>query len=84
MPSPADYFDDETDLPLEQDLDDGGGDLPEMLCPSCRDVVTEDTQKCPHCGDWITPRDLSRHPWRRWVFVAAVLLMLWAILRWTF
>lgn len=58
--------------------------LPEMICPACRAAVTEDTQKCPHCGDWITPIDPSAGGWRRWVFIAVVLLMLYAILRWTF
>jgi len=75
-------FDDD-DLPLAQDMD-GTDDLPEALCPSCRGLVTEDTQKCPHCGDWITPRLSSIPGWRRWVYVAVVLLMLYAILRWTF
>ena len=47
--------------PYEDDIDDEyagyehDDDLPEMMCPSCRGTVTEDTQKCPHCGDWITP-----------------------------
>ena len=84
MPPSDGHFNDDKDLPLEQDLDGDTEDLPEALCPSCRGVVTEDTQKCPHCGDWITPRLSSSPHWRRWVFVAAVLLMLYAILRWTF
>ena len=75
---------DDKDLPLEEDLDDGSDDLPEAACPSCGAVVTEDTQKCPRCGDWIVPADLSRRGWRQWVFVAVVLLMLYSVLRWTF
>ncbi|MFH1418199.1 MAG: zinc ribbon domain-containing protein [Planctomycetota bacterium] len=83
--SPVDYQSDEDgDLPQEQDLGGDSADLGEMVCPSCGANVTEDTQKCPHCGDWITPEYPSRHNWRRWVFVAVVLLMLCAILRWTF
>jgi hypothetical protein len=35
----------------------------------------EDTQKCPHCGDGITPTDPKASGGRRWVFVAAVVLM---------
>ena len=84
MSSSNDYTDEDNDLPLEQDLDDEGDDLPEMVCPKCRGVVTEDTQKCPHCGDWIVPQAASGHGWRRWVFLAVVLLMLYAVLRWTF
>ncbi len=26
-----------------------------LVCPSCDGAVHEDTQQCPHCGDWITP-----------------------------
>ncbi len=74
--------DDDRDLPLEQDLDDDDS-LPEMTCPNCRGTVTEDTQKCPHCGDWITPVDGHRRPIRRrrWMFVAAVMIMLYAMFR---
>lgn len=77
-------MDDDNDLPLEQDLDADSADLPEMDCPSCGGVVTEDTQKCPHCGDWIIPEDASRRGWRSWAFVAVVFVMLYAVLRWTF
>ncbi len=74
--------DDDRDLPLEQDLDDDDS-LPEMTCPNCRGTVTEDTQKCPHCGDWITPVDGLHRPIRRrrWMFVAAVMIMLYAMFR---
>jgi len=47
----------------------------EMICPSCSGPVIEDTQQCPHCGDWITPADPARSGWRRIVWVAVVLLM---------
>jgi predicted nucleic acid-binding Zn ribbon protein len=55
--------------------------LPEMVCPSCGGRVVEDTQQCPHCGDWITPLDGERRGPKRWIFVIAVLLMLLAMLR---
>ena len=81
-------YDDDSDGPQEQDLDAFGEaaneDLPPMICPNCRKVVTEDTQKCPYCGDWITPEYPSRLNWRRWVFFAVILLMLYGILRFTF
>ena len=35
--------------------DDGDPSDDVLLCPSCRETVHEDTQQCPHCGDWITP-----------------------------
>ena len=79
----GDEYDDDNGLPLGHDLDDGD-DLPEIACPSCGQMVTEDTQKCPYCGDWITPRLSSSPGWRRWVYLAVILLMLYAVLRWTF
>jgi endogenous inhibitor of DNA gyrase (YacG/DUF329 family) len=80
-PCDPDYRD--RDLPLPQDID-SGDDLPEMMCPACGGVVTEDTQKCPHCGDWITAAEAgSASPLRsrRWMLIAAVLLMLLAMWR---
>jgi predicted nucleic acid-binding Zn ribbon protein len=70
------------DLPQESDLDDEDDELEEMACPSCRRYVTEDTQKCPYCGEWIIPEEPSRRGWPRWLFVGVVVLMLMAVLRW--
>jgi len=53
--------------------EDDSDDL--LSCPNCRAAVHEDTQQCPRCGDWITPID-SRGSWKRWVWVAAVVLLI--------
>jgi predicted nucleic acid-binding Zn ribbon protein len=45
-----------------------------LSCPTCRRAVHEDTQQCPHCGEWITPVDLRRR-WMRWVWTAVVILL---------
>ncbi len=59
------------------DLARFGGDEPsEMMCPQCRGVVSEDAQKCPHCGDWITPVDPEHAGPRRLIYILAVLVML--------
>ncbi|MFQ5412093.1 MAG: hypothetical protein ACE5EC_07335 [Phycisphaerae bacterium] len=75
--------DSDPDAPLPQDLIDDGDALPEMMCPNCRGLICEDTQKCPHCGDWIPAGDPpgSRRRVRRWAFLAAVVLMLLAMWR---
>lgn len=76
-------MDDDQDDPQWDDVDDHNDDenvaLPEMICPYCRAVVTEDTQKCPACGDWITPAEPSAGRAKRLVFVVAVLLMVAAM-----
>ncbi|MBX3396570.1 MAG: hypothetical protein KF841_14505 [Phycisphaerae bacterium] len=72
-------FDDDDDAvnyPFSEDAES----LPEMMCPSCRATVTEDTQKCPACGDWITPVDRRSGSPRRWIFIAAVVMMLVAMM----
>jgi len=58
---------------VEDEAEDSDGDL--LSCPSCRQSVHEDTQQCPHCGDWITPIDLSARV-KRWIWVAVVILLM--------
>ena len=60
----------------------GSDDPAEMICPSCRGIVTEDTAKCPHCGDWITPVDPSNGALSRWVYIIAVIIMLLIAIMW--
>ena len=42
----------------------------ELPCPSCGEGVYEDADRCPHCGDFVTP---GRRPAGanvpRWMFV---------------
>lgn len=66
-------FDDYADEEWVDDEDASDDDL--LSCPSCRQAVHEDTQQCPHCGDWITPVDRSA-PWSRIVWVVAVALVI--------
>jgi len=71
----------------DEDIDDDGGELDEWVdddnpedvllhCPSCKQTVHEDTQQCPHCGDWITPVDLSDCPRQRIWLIAVILLII--------
>ncbi|MFH1110043.1 MAG: hypothetical protein V1790_12745 [Planctomycetota bacterium] len=69
-------------MPWDDDADeewvDEGEDAADddlLSCPSCRRSVHEDTQQCPHCGDWITPVDLSSRS-KRWVWVVAAILVI--------
>lgn len=57
----------------DEEEDESSDDL--LLCPSCRGTVHEDTQQCPHCGDWINPI----HPGgsaRRWLWAVVVVLLI--------
>jgi len=73
---------DDPDEEWIEDEDEGDPEDDLLLCPSCRAAVHEDTQQCPHCGDWIIPvypkSRLKRLVWA----VVAVLLAL-ALIRLT-
>ena len=66
------YVDDGADEDWVED--DASDDDDVLLCPSCRKDVHEDTQQCPHCGDWITPVD-PQSRWKRLVWVIVVVMM---------
>ena len=57
----------------DSDMDDSDADL--LSCPSCGKAVHEDTQQCPHCGDWITPIHADK-PWKRAVWAVAAVLVI--------
>jgi predicted nucleic acid-binding Zn ribbon protein len=72
---------DDRDLPDESDMDDS--DEPELLaCPNCRKMISEDAERCHHCGSYISREDKrTRVPY--WL-VAVLLVMIAIILFWSF
>lgn len=67
---------DEDDLLDEEwveDESDSGDDL--LLCPNCRQFVHEDTQQCPHCGNWITPV-YPQGKGKRFLWIVVVILLI--------
>ncbi len=79
------YLEDETDEDwvvdeaADPDPDEDDDDV--LACPSCRSEVHEDTQQCPHCGDWIIPVD-PRGGSKRWVWVVVAVLLIVSLLLW--
>lgn len=71
---------DEADEEWVDEEDDSEGEL--LSCPSCRCEVHEDTQQCPHCGEWITPVDPRDRPrlWLWTVVVAALIVSMFVFL----
>ena len=68
-------FDDDLEDWVEDEVDD---DEPDVLqCPSCKQMVHEDTQQCPHCGDWITPVYPGRAS-RKLIWAIAVVMVILA------
>ncbi len=70
------------DHPDEEWVEEAEGDSDDdlMQCPSCRAAVHEDTQQCPHCGDWITPVYPSAGVRPMWWILLVVALVLSLIL----
>lgn len=58
--------------------DDGDDTIP---CPYCRRSIHEDSQRCPHCENYLSEEDApaARKPW--WI-VVGVLLCLFIVYRW--
>ncbi len=50
-----------------------------LMCPSCGASVHEDTQQCPHCGDWIIPVWPESRS-KRWIWVVAAILAIFGLL----
>ncbi len=71
-------WDDDADEEWVEDegADDSSAEL--LACPSCGRPVHEDTQQCPHCGDWIIPV-YSQSRGRRLLWIAAVVLMIFGL-----
>lgn len=78
MPYADDRQDDAWD---DEDLDDGESE--EAACPACGRSVYEDADKCPHCGEWITPTGEAQRRSRTWFWpVLVVVLILMMLVAW--
>ena len=59
--------------------DDGPGE--ELPCPSCGEPVYEEADRCPHCGDYITPgRGPATRNLPRWMLVLGVIGVIGTVL----
>ena len=73
-------YDEVHDEVFDEDDDPGGDQLP---CPSCGAPVYDDTDRCPHCGDWIMPLASAARS-KSWVWIVAAVLVVIAMLCWIF
>ena len=68
------YDDDYADEEWVEDEGEPEDDV--LACPSCGNAVHEDTQQCPHCGDWITPVWPGARSRRLvWIVAAAIAIL---------
>ncbi len=76
----AESHDPKDEGPLEIDLIELGGDEPAMVqCPSCGVDISEEAQRCPHCGQYVvdSAENASAGWWLLASIVAAAALLLW-------
>jgi hypothetical protein len=70
-----------------EDGDDGGdeNDEPaEVPCPYCGDLISEEAERCPACGNYVTGEDAPRQAHARWVVLTAAVLLIAGLLSWFF
>ena len=72
------------DGPDEEWIEDEEEDSEDALlsCPSCGAAVHEDTQQCPHCGDWIIPVYPKGHT-KQLVWALITIILVLALIRLT-
>ncbi len=54
-----DSFDDR-EWPDRQDCTPEDAEPDEDPCPRCHNLIHEDTEQCPHCGEWVVRASFSR------------------------
>jgi uncharacterized paraquat-inducible protein A len=49
---------------------------PTVPCPYCRELIHEDAQRCPCCGNYVSGEDHAppRRPW--WIVITALICLL--------
>ena len=83
------YSEEDEEVPEEHDLPDASDadddDEPATVpCPYCRGEMSEDSPRCPHCGNYISEEDAPRRK-PAWIVVTAVAVlaaMALALLAW--
>lgn len=76
--------DDEFDLDESDDLDDDAEDDDSgetMPCPHCFGTIYDDSERCPHCGEYLSREDEPRPPPPWWV-ILGIGICLVIVFRW--
>jgi len=68
--------------PQQADLDElGGHDESETLpCPVCGEEIFEDAERCPYCGQYVTPRLGGHSGWGKWLLFGLAILLISGVL----
>jgi predicted nucleic acid-binding Zn ribbon protein len=71
---------DEDEWSDDSEWADDPADSVETPCPACGKPVYEDTDKCPHCGEWISPLGEAERRSRTWFWPVIVTLLIILVL----
>ena len=78
--SDSDDLDHDREGPDPEEMDSSDeADL--EVCPNCRKLISEETERCPHCGEFIT-LDNALLPKPMWIVIGIVVALLIALLLW--
>lgn len=74
--------------PDAQDADLFGDAADIIPCAHCGEELHVDAQQCPHCRAWLVERDRPagerwRNPWMRALTVATIVLLILALVWWS-
>ena len=60
--------------PNESEMD--YSDEPDLaVCPHCRKMIYEESERCPHCGEYVTPGAKPLSGWA-WIVIGLMILAL--------
>ncbi len=73
---------DDAEQDWQDELDEFNDEQIELLpCPSCKEMIYEESERCPKCGEWIMPQ--AAHAGKLSpLWIAAALLALLGMLFW--
>jgi len=72
----------------DDDIDPEGPDESEMdysdepdleVCPNCRRMISEEAERCPHCGEWVNPGQAPMSA-RAWIVIVLVIVAMIVLL----
>jgi hypothetical protein len=79
---PNDDWDAEEESDATHDGDSDDGDT--MPCPHCRREIYDDSERCPHCGEYLGGSDEPGTGKPLWVVVTVIVVLAAILLTWIF
>ena len=76
----TDGDEEDSDDPLDSDMDVGDHSIDTIPCPFCRKPVYEQADICPHCRNYIARDSAPNRP--RWIILTALALLAALLIAW--